>query len=230
MHALHRLMWVTAVILYAKVLVGVLAEYRWYLPPDFDASAYLSGRKSIFHGSYRIAFYAHIFSGPIAVLLAAFLMASGGRLALRRWHQRAGRVLAVCVLGLVVPSGWVMARKAYAGPIAAYGFTSLTLATAVSLMLSVHYARVRALAAHRLWATRCFLLLSSPLLLRVFSGAAIVTGLESEWSYRFNAWFSWLIPLAIYQAYVARAMTTAQEQSHTGKPLAVGHRLTKGSC
>ena len=54
---------------------------------------------------------------------------------------------------------------------------------------------------HQRWASRCFLFLCSPLLLRLISGAAIVMQLESDAFYRFNAWGSWLIPLAILETW-----------------------------
>ena len=188
-------------ILFAKVLLSILAEYRWYFPANFDASAFLSGRRHSFLGLYRAAFYAHIISGPVAVLLGVFLMISGGRARYFTIHRLAGRLLILLVLVVVTPSGFVMARHATAGPVAAYGFASLSVATAACAAVALHYVRARKFRAHQNWATRCFLLLASPLLLRLISGATIVLQVESDWTYRLNAWVSWVIPLAIYEAW-----------------------------
>ncbi len=188
-------------LLFVKVLAAILYEYRWYFPADFESSAFLTGRRASFVGIYPIAFYAHIISGPIAVSLGAFMMLSGGRPKLIRMHRFAGRVLMLIVLAIIVPSGLVMARRAFAGPIAAFGFGSLAIATAACAAMVWRYARIRDFGAHQRWATRYFLLLVSPLLLRVIAGAAIVTQLESDWFYRLNAWLSWLIPLAIYEIW-----------------------------
>lgn len=190
-----------AALLFVKVLVAILLEYRWYFPADFEASSFLTGRRDSFVGVYRAAFYAHIISGPIAVVLAVFMMLSGGRPRLRHIHRPAGRLLMLIVLAVVVPSGLVMARKAFAGPIAAYGFASLSITTAACAATALYFARARNFRSHQRWATRCFLLLASPLLLRLIAGAAIVTNLESDWFYRLNAWLSWLIPLAIYEIW-----------------------------
>jgi hypothetical protein len=65
----------------------------------------------------------------------------------------------------------------------------------------LYFARTKDFRLHRRWATRCFLLLASPLLLRLIAGAAIVTHMESDWFYRLNAWLSWLIPLTIYETW-----------------------------
>jgi len=187
--------------LFVKVLLSILYQYRWYFPADFEASSFLIGRRDSFVGVYRAAFYAHIISGPIAVVLGAFMMLSGGRPRYRHIHRPAGRVLMLIVLAIVVPSGLVMSRQAFAGPIAAYGFASLAIGTAACAITALYYARARNFRSHQRWATRCFLLLASPLLLRVIAGAAIVTQLESEWFYRLNAWLSWLMPLAIYEIW-----------------------------
>lgn len=187
-------------LLFAKVLLGILLEYRWYFPPDFDSSAFLTGRRHTFIGVYRAAFYAHIISGPLAVLVGVLLMLSGGRPRYRQIHRPAGRLQILLVLAVVAPSGLVMAREAMAGPIAAFGFASLAIATAVCAATALCRARARKFQSHQRWATRGFILLASPLLLRLISGVLIVLQLESEWAYRLNAWVSWLVPLAILEA------------------------------
>jgi len=130
-------------------------------------------------------------------------MLSGGRVGQRDWHRRMGRVQFFLVLLVVVPSGMVMARDAYAGPVAGAGFAVLNLAVALSLSLvmAVVRARARRFTSHRQWATRSFVLLASPLLLRLFAGFFIVTGWESANTYRWNSWASWLIPLVGYELY-----------------------------
>ncbi len=156
----------------------IVAEYRWYFPANFDSS-FLSGRRDTFVGVYRAAFYAHIISGPLAVVLGAFLMFSGGKGSYRNAHRWAGRAQMLMVIAIVVPSGFVMAMQAYGGAIAAGGFLTLSLATAVCAAATVVQARARQFGSHQRWASRCFLLLCSPLLLRVIAGALIVMQLES---------------------------------------------------
>ncbi len=192
---------VCVAILLVRVLLTILLEYRWYIPPNFDASAFLGGRRYTFFGLYRVAFYVHIASGPVAIILASFLLLSGGRSRSRQWHRRSGRVLALLVPLLLAPSGLVMARYAYAGPPAALGFAALSLLTCAALLLSVHYARVRKFRLHRRWAERCWLFLVSPLILRLMAGVSIVAGIEATWTYQFNAWASWLIPWIGYELW-----------------------------
>jgi hypothetical protein len=116
----------------------------------------------------------------------------------------------------VVPSGLIMATHAFTGPIAGFGFASLSIATAVCMLMAVHQIQVHKLLEHQQWATRCFILLCSPLLLRLSSGAAIVSHVESDLTYRLTAWFSWLVPLMIYEFWLrisAKAITANSPNS-----------------
>lgn len=188
--------------LFFKVFFSILAEYWWYFPPDFERSNFLSGRRYSFRGLYPAAFYIHILSGPPAALLGLFLVVTGRGKTFRYWHRAAGKLLALDVLLFLVPSGLVMARSAYAGPIAGAGFATLSILTAAYTLVAIYCAMKRNFRAHQHLATACFILLASPLLLRLVTGAAIVLHCESETFYQANAWLSWLAPLAIYEIAV----------------------------
>lgn len=182
----------------------ILYEYRWYFPAHFD-SEFFSGRQASFHGIYRSAFYAHIIAAPLSLTVSSYLLLSGRRMfPLRRdrWtalHRLAGRFQAVVVLMVVVPSGLVMSCQAYSGAIAGAGLATLSIVTAGSLILAIHHVRGGNIQSHRKWATRCCILLASPLLLRLMSGLVVVMQLEPPICYRLNVWLSWLIPLACYE-------------------------------
>lgn len=187
-------------VLVAKVLLSMLAEYRWYFPANFEAS-FLIGRRELFAGVYVVAFYAHIISGPLTIVLGALLLWSGLRARFPRWHRWAGRGQALLIVLVLVPSGLVMARHALTGPIAGTGFALHALATATCAIAAAYSAYTGRWIAHQHWANRCLLLLLAPLLFRLVSGALIVTQAESEWAYRLNAWLSWLVPLLVYEAW-----------------------------
>jgi hypothetical protein len=65
--------------------------------------------------------------------------------------------------------------------------------------MTVFYAIRRRFSQHERWATRCFLLLMSPLILRIASGVFIALHWEHPLLYVGNAWLSWLVPLAVYE-------------------------------
>ncbi|MEE2938001.1 MAG: DUF2306 domain-containing protein [Planctomycetota bacterium] len=198
-----------------KILAMILWEYRNYFPPNYE-SAFLTGRRGRLVGVYGAAFYLHLLSGPVTLLLGGWLLFSGPRSRHKTLHQISGRIQAMLVLFVLVPSGLIMASQALAGPIAGIGFASLALATGGTMTLSVIEARHKRRSSHRLWATRCFILLASPLLLRMVTGATIVLDSESAFTYRLNAWLSWLIPLGVYEIWLAvRRFSPTSIQSQT---------------
>ncbi len=201
---LRKIAMVLLVVLLGKVLVTILYEYRWYFPPDFDSSAFLAGRRPQFHGVYQAAFYVHIVSSPMALVFGAILMISGGRARVQTFHWLLGRAQFLIVMTMVVPSGLVMATRAVTGPIAGWGFAMLAIATASCMWMAVRHAKNRQFALHQRWATRVVILLCSPLLLRLGSGLFVVLQIDADWTYQATAWLSWLVPLAIYEAWSRR--------------------------
>lgn len=181
-----------------KVLGAIVWEYQRYFPADFD-SAFLSGKRSVFHGSYRVAFYAHILVGPPTILVAIVLLQSGFRHRYQSLHRSLGRIQAGLVLLVLVPTGMVMATKAYAGPMSGLGFAWLSLVTGVAMAMTIDRARRKQFLSHQRWAIRTSILLLSPLFSRVIAGVAIASGLETDTFYIVNAWASWLIPCLVYE-------------------------------
>lgn len=192
-------MWFAIALLLTKVFVSILWEYCGYFPADFE-SAFLSGKRVVFHGSYRVAFYAHIMSGPITLLLATFLIVTGGQTRLRSWHWWAGITLLAISMLVMLPSGLVIAQDAYAGPAAKSGFTALTIITGFCLIKAGRYAALGKYQKHKKWAIRSFILLISPLILRIGSGLLIRFDWESELAYSLNAWLSWMLPLFVLES------------------------------
>lgn len=206
MHRLHAVAALIASVLAFKIFLSILYQYQWYFPADFH-SEFLSGRQEIFRGVYRAAFYAHIISAPLMLIGGVFLLMSAQRMLLvkdLRWaaiHRWTGRVQAVVVLLVVVPSSLVMASQAFAGAISGLGLASLSVATAACVILAVNHVRRGQIQLHKRWATRCCILLCSALLLRLMSGVVSVMELEPIACYRVNVWLCWLVPLGGYELW-----------------------------
>ncbi len=199
----NRLAWffgLLATILVLNVLRQILVNYVDYFPADFKAS-FLIGREAYFHGIYAGAFYVHIIVGPVALLSGMALVHTGFRRRFGILHAWVGRFQAINVIFLLAPSGAVMAMHAFGGAIAAVAFLLLSLITIASAGASVYHAVGGNIRRHRIWATRNLICLGSPVLLRLMSGGFIVLGIESESTYRFVAWSSWLLPLVVFETW-----------------------------
>jgi hypothetical protein len=196
--SLERILTLLAVLLILKVTISVVLNYHNYFPPNF-ASDFLRGRESYFPGVYQWAFYTHILSGPVSLILGLILIGERFRTRLPKWHRYLGRVQVACVLLLVTLSGLWMACYAAAGPIAAVGLAALAIATAISVSFGARSAVARRFADHRRWMWRCYLLLCSAVVLRLIGGLATVTGVVAPWVDPVAAWMSWIVPLAAFE-------------------------------
>jgi len=194
----ERLLTLLAGVLILKVVLSVVSNYPNYLPPDFT-SDFLRGREPHFRGAYEWAFYTHILSGPVALILGLFLIGERSRARWPRWHRYLGRIQVACVVLLVTPSGLGMAYHAAAGPVAAAGLAALAIATAACVALGARAAVARRFADHRRWMWRCYLLLCSAVVLRLIGGFATVTGVTAPWVDPLATWVSWLVPLMAFE-------------------------------
>jgi hypothetical protein len=194
----ERFLTLLAGVLVVKVTTSVVSGYEDYFPPNFS-SDFLRGRDRYFFGFYQWAFYTHILSGPVSLILGLILIAERSQARFPRWHRFLGRVQAACVLLLVTPSGLWMAFHAAAGPIAATGLATLAIATAACISLGVKAAVTSRFADHRRWMWRGYLLLCSAVVLRLLGGLAIVTGVTAPWVDPVMNWMSWLVPLAAFE-------------------------------
>jgi hypothetical protein len=189
----------------ATVVVGILRNYPGYFPADF-AAEFLRGRQSHFYNGYHWSFYAHVLAGPICLALAVLLMSERFRRRFPQWHRRLGRVEAVVVLAVLVPSGLWMSFYAISGWVAGAGFAALGLATAMTVAFGWRSAVARRFVDHRVWMERTVILLSSAIVLRLIAAIATLADYDSPWLYPASAWASWIVPLGIHTA-ICRAGT-----------------------
>jgi hypothetical protein len=209
---LPRLLLCLLGLLVLKVVVVTLLSYRDYLPPNFE-SDFLSGRDGYFFGTYRWAFYPHIASGPLSLVLGLLLSSEALRRRAPRWHRILGRVQVVCVLFFVVPSGFVMAYRAEGGLVALLGFASLAIVTGATVVLGLRRALQRRYAAHQAWMQRCLCCLGSAVVIRISGGITTLAELDTAWIYPTMAWLSWLGPLAVLEM-----VRVARDRDHERAP------------
>lgn len=195
---LQRALRLVAALLILKVTATVVWGYRNYLPPDFN-SDFLHGRQEYFSGAYKWAFYPHLASGPVTLVLGMVLTSDRFRLRFPKWHRRFGRIQIMAILLIVSPSGLWMAWYAAAGPIATIAFSLLAVLTATCAALGWRAAVQRRFAVHRVWMSRCFLLLCSAVALRLIGGLATIIAFDAPWFDPLASWLCWLAPLAGYE-------------------------------
>src|SRR5262249_37651005 len=101
---LRGVLTLVASVLILKVTLSVVLGYRDYFPANFRTD-FLQGREDYFYGPYWWAFYTHIVSGPITLILGLLLVSEAFRTAFPTGHRRLGEVQTLLVLFVLVPSG-----------------------------------------------------------------------------------------------------------------------------
>ena len=195
---LITLLRILALLIIIRVQIAVLWNYPAYLVPDFDTD-FLRGRQSHFFGLYQVAFYTHLVSGPLSILLGLILFSRTVRSRLPRLHRVLGRAQMLNLLLLLTPSGLWMAFYAEAGPIAVVGFLMLTLLTASCALLGWRAAVSRRFDRHQRWMTRTLLLLGSAILIRILGGTATYFELDFDGLNPALPWLSWILPIGTYE-------------------------------
>lgn len=185
-------------ILVIKITFNIVSNFGDYFPPNFR-SDFLLGREGHFFGFYRAAFYSHIISSPLAIFAGLLLMNGSLRNRFPKIHRNIGKWNVVNILLLVVPSGLCMSQYAITGTVAGLAFATLALLTAACAIIGWNHASNRRFGLHEQWMTRCFLLLSSAIFLRLIAGIATVVRLDAAWLYPATAWASWVIPLTVFE-------------------------------
>lgn len=196
------LRWAGALLI-LRVVVSILGNYPDYFPPHFQ-SLFLEGRESTFLGLYRLAFYLHIFCGPVVLFLGLVLMNETIRRRWPIWHRYLGRTQAFLVLLILVPTSLVMAFQTFGGWAAGGSFVVLSIATGFATIQGVLFARRRQFPQHRCWMERSYVLICSAVVLRLISGMAEWVGVShAEWAYAIASWASWILPLMALEIFRA---------------------------
>jgi hypothetical protein len=75
---LPQLLPLLAGVLILRVTFAVVLNYRDYLPPNFE-SDFLQDREQYFWKGYHWAFYTHLASGPMSLILGMILISAGSK-------------------------------------------------------------------------------------------------------------------------------------------------------
>lgn len=188
-----------AALVVLRVTAAVVLSFRDYFPANFD-SDFLRGRERYFSGPYQAAFYTHILSGPLSLIVGLILVNDRLRSWSPRTHRLLGRIQGLDVLFVVCPSGLWMAWYAATGPVAVASFGLLAILTGVCTAMGWRAAIKGQYGLHKRWMNRSFALLCSAVVLRVVGGLGTVLQVQSPWYDQVASWACWIVPLTVLEA------------------------------
>jgi uncharacterized membrane protein len=161
---------------------------------------------------WTVSLYAHVPSALFCLPACLVLLVQRVRVKVPRLHRWLGRVTAVLLLLVMVPSGMYLALFAQGGWVTTLGFWLTGLMTWVAMVLSVQRARAGDMKSHRRFSTHVVAQLSVAVLSRFFLVAMEEAELYSEAAYVAALW----VPV-IGCAVVAEVLTGPRRGSSRTK-------------
>lgn len=150
----------------------------------------------------------HVAGAATALLLGPAQFVAGLRAAAPRLHRWIGRSYVLgCLLGAV--AGLVLAFGSTAGPVATFGFGTLSLLWIVTNVEGWRAALQRRFADHRAWMIRSFALTFAAVTLRLYLPLFPLLGVDFVDGYRAVSILSWVPNLILAELYVRREIPAA---------------------
>lgn len=157
----------------------------------------------------KLAFFAHITLGPLALVLTPFQFSTRLRAARPKLHRWMGRIYGLAIL-LAGTGGLLMAINTQAGTMASLGFAGLALAWLSTTAIAIWYAVNRRIGLHQRWIMRSAALTLSAVTLRLWlplMGATI----GFEVGYPYVAWLCWVPNLLVAEWLLRRRRVRAAQ-------------------
>ena len=170
----------------------LLAPVEWVMPA---MAHYLA--------DFPLSLAAHVFLGPLALLLAPFQLWQGLRRRRPGLHRWLGRLYALAILGGGLASLALMTGF-QGSAFAASGFVALAVLWIGTTLWGIGRARAGDLAAHRRWMQRSVALTFAAVTLRLIMAPLMAAGWSVTETYEITAWGSWLINLAVLEVWQQR--------------------------
>jgi hypothetical protein len=195
---------VFGVLVFLAVLFGVVLYYHnaVFVFDGADNGFLLTKTEAVRYSVYLPAFYIHIVTGSIVLIIGVFQLSQWIRSRYTAWHRPAGRVYIFVILFLTAPSGFVMALYANGGLPASIAFALLALLWWFFTWKGFQNARHKHWAVHREFMMRSYALTFAAVTLRLYSFFFALAGYQGESIYILVAWLSWVPSLIVMEIYL----------------------------
>jgi uncharacterized membrane protein len=141
---------------------------------------------------YRIAFFAHVYTGMFVLLSGMLQFPAYVRTRFPNVHKWSGRVYAFLIIGIAGPAGLIMGYYANGGLISQSAFCILAVLWIFFTWKGVAAARARQFAAHKRWMYRSYALTLSALSLRAWKWLLVLLFAPRPMDvYHLISWLGW---------------------------------------
>jgi uncharacterized membrane protein len=197
---------------FLAVLFGLVLYYHnsVFVLDGPDNGFLLTKSESVRYSVYLPAFYIHILTGSIVLILGVFQLGKWIRVRFTVWHRASGRIYVILILILTAPSGFVMSLYANGGLTAKIGFGMLAVFWWFFTWKGFQNAKQENWDMHRKFMLRSYALTFAAVTLRLYSFFFALAGYRGEIIYIIVAWLSWVPSLIVMEIYLREKSNTNQ--------------------
>lgn len=200
---LQSFLW--AILAFLSLYLGIITFAYFSLRTDIG---FLLAKQSfITDRAWMAAFYIHISSSILVVLIGPFQFVRKLRTRYPKWHRAMGKIYVGAILFLAAPSGLYMALYANGGIWAQVGFTLLSLLWFSTTFLAYKRVRELKISQHQKWMLRSYALSFSAITLRLYVPIfSLYLGMEHDFVVQITAWVNWIPNLLVAEWIIRRTV------------------------
>jgi hypothetical protein len=194
------LLWYGVLLFFAYLMLLITLQY---IPARRDAAFLLIKQDVVGMFHYRVAFFAHVYTGMF-VLVSGILQFPGYiRKRFPAVHKWSGRIYAGGIILIAGPAGLIMGFYGNGGWISQTAFCILAVLWIISTFRGVAAARARHIAVHKRWMYRSFALTLSAISLRAWKWLLVLLFAPRPMDvYHIISWLGWTGNLLIAELII----------------------------
>lgn len=194
------------VVAFLAVLMGLLLYFQnaVFIFDGPNNGFLLTKTELVRYSIYLPAFYTHVITGGIVLIMGVFQLNKWIRTSYPSWHMFAGRLYFFVLLIFTAPSGLIMSFYANGGLMAKIGFALLALLWWFSTWNGFQLATRKQWSKHREFMLRSYALTFSAVTLRIYSFLFALAGFRGESAYMLIAWLSWVPSLVAIEVWIRK--------------------------
>lgn len=205
--------WYAALLFFAYLMLLITLQY---IPATRDAAFLITKQNVVGHLYYRIAFFAHVYTGMFVLLSGMLQFLPYVRRRYPLLHKWSGRLYAGLILFVTGPAGFIMGIYGNGGWTAQLAFCVLAVLWIWFTWKAVMLAMQRNFAAHKKWMYRSYALTLSAISLRLWRwGLVLILQPRPMDIYRVVAWLGWGGNLLIAEVLIIFIL---RKKTHRIKP------------
>lgn len=193
--------WYAALLFFAYLMLLITAQY---IPARTDAAFLLIKEDVVGLLHYRIAFFAHVYTGMFVLMAGMLQFPAYVRKSFPMVHKWAGRVYAYLIIFITGPAGFVMGIYGNGGWISQSAFCILAVLWIVFTWKGVSAIIALQMAVHKKWMYRSYALTLSAISLRLWKWLIVLLFAPRPMDvYHIVSWLGWTGNLLIAEMLIA---------------------------